>query len=140
MQDFQIQPFDFSATQATIVANSEKGKAEFARRYGDSCISINVRIAGIRLLIIRRGNGMLATGKIKPERRIVGSRSPASEIIMATCCELVMVEMKMPSESAVTIKSSDSSMSSSTLPLQGTPKTNEASATTVTTFTKESKK
>ena len=43
MQDFQIQPFDFSATQATIVASSEKGKAEFARRYGDSCISINVR-------------------------------------------------------------------------------------------------
>ena len=43
MQDFQIQPFDFNATQATIVASSEKGKAEFARRYGDSCISINVR-------------------------------------------------------------------------------------------------
>ena len=43
MIDFQITAFDFNSTEATIVASSEKGKAELARRYGDSCISINVR-------------------------------------------------------------------------------------------------
>ena len=43
MTDFQIAAFDFNSTEATIVASSEKGKAELARRYGDSCISINVR-------------------------------------------------------------------------------------------------
>lgn len=43
MIDFQITTFDFNSSEATIVASSEKGKAELARRYGDSCISINVR-------------------------------------------------------------------------------------------------
>jgi hypothetical protein len=43
MIDFQITAFDFNATEATIVANSEKGKAELARRYGDACVSINVQ-------------------------------------------------------------------------------------------------
>jgi len=43
MQDFQVTTFDFSSTEVTIVAASEKGKAEFARRFGPACISINVR-------------------------------------------------------------------------------------------------
>ena len=43
MQDFQIQTFDFASTEVTIIAASEKGKAEFARRFGPACISINVR-------------------------------------------------------------------------------------------------
>jgi hypothetical protein len=43
MQDFQIQTFDFASTEITIIAASEKGKAEFARRFGPACISINVR-------------------------------------------------------------------------------------------------
>jgi hypothetical protein len=43
MTDFQITAFDFNSSEATIVASSEKGKSELARRYGDSCISINVR-------------------------------------------------------------------------------------------------
>jgi hypothetical protein len=43
MQDFQIQAFDFASTEVTILATSEKGKAEFARRFGPACISINVR-------------------------------------------------------------------------------------------------
>jgi hypothetical protein len=43
MQDFQVIPFDFCSTEVTIVAASEKGKAEFARRFGPACISINLR-------------------------------------------------------------------------------------------------
>ena len=52
-------------------------------------------LAGIILLMICIGNGMLDIGKIKPDRMITGSINPKSEIIIAVCCELAIVEIKI---------------------------------------------
>lgn len=60
--------------------------------------------AGIILLKICKGIGMLLTGKINPERMMVGSINPANEIIMAVCCVAAMVEIKIPKDKDVKIK------------------------------------
>lgn len=57
-------------------------------------------LAGIILLIICIGIGILEIGKINPERIMTGSINPIREIIMAVCCELEMVEIRIPNESA----------------------------------------
>ena len=63
--------------------------------------------AGMILLMICNGNGILETGKINPESIMTGSINPTSEIIMAVCCELEIVEINIPNESAVTINKTD---------------------------------
>jgi hypothetical protein len=58
--------------------------------------------AGIILLI--NGSGMLESGNMKPDRMITGSINPL-EIIIAVCCELEIVEINIPNERAVIMKS-----------------------------------
>ena len=60
-------------------------------------------LAGIMLLITCNGNGILEIGKIKPDNMITGSINPINEIIIAVCCELDTVDIKIPNESAVTM-------------------------------------
>jgi hypothetical protein len=43
MNDFLIINAEFSATEFTIEPASEKGIKEFHRRFGESCISVNVK-------------------------------------------------------------------------------------------------
>lgn len=41
--DFIVSPFDFDATEASIVAKSSQAKAFFAEKFGDGACSIQVR-------------------------------------------------------------------------------------------------
>ena len=59
--------------------------------------------AGIILLKICKGNGILVTGKINPDRIMVGNIKPAKEIIIAVCCVADMVEIKIPKDKEVII-------------------------------------
>jgi CDP-glycerol glycerophosphotransferase (TagB/SpsB family) len=43
MTDFSFLPSDFSATEITILANTQDAKQYLAKRYGFGCVSINVR-------------------------------------------------------------------------------------------------
>ena len=43
MTDFTFSPTDFSATQITVVANTQDAKQYLAERYGFACVSINIR-------------------------------------------------------------------------------------------------
>ena len=43
MTDFSFLPSDFSATEITILANTQDAKQYLAERYGSGCVSINVR-------------------------------------------------------------------------------------------------
>ena len=75
--------------------------------------------AGIILLIICNGNGILETGKIKPERMMTGNINPISESIIAVCCELETVEIKIPNESAVVMNRILSKANKNRLPSTG---------------------
>ena len=72
--------------------------------------------AGIILLIICIGNGMLDIGKINPERMMTGSINPISEIIIAVCCVAETVEIKIPSDKEVMINKTLSKASKNKLP------------------------
>ncbi len=80
-------------------------------------------LAGIILLTICIGNGILDIGKINPERMITGNINPNKEIIMAVCCELETVEISIPNESAVIMNKTLSKASKKRLPSIGIPKT-----------------
>ena len=67
--------------------------------------------------------GMFSTGKINPLSRMVGSIRATSESIIAICWLLVIVEMSIPSDSAIQMKSRLSNKSRATLPTTGTPNT-----------------
>ena len=58
-------------------------------------------LAGTTLAMTRSGHGMLSIGKMNPERRMVGSIVPASAPIIATRCDDVRDEMRMPNDSDV---------------------------------------
>ena len=76
-------------------------------------------LAGIMLLMICNGNGILEMGKIKPERMMTGSINPIKESIMAVCCELETVEINIPNESAVMMNKTLSKASKNKLPSIG---------------------
>lgn len=80
-------------------------------------------LAGMMLLMVRSGNGMLEIGKMNPDKMITGSIKPMSEMSMAVCCELETVEIKIPSDNAHTINKILSKASRKMLPLIGIPKT-----------------
>jgi hypothetical protein len=61
-------------------------------------------LAGMMLLMICMGKGILEIGKINPESMITGSINPNNDIIIAVCCELETVEINIPNESAVKYK------------------------------------
>ena len=56
---------------------------------------------------------------MKPERIITGNINPISESIIAVCCEFDIVEIKIPNESADSIKRMLSHINKKRLPLIG---------------------
>jgi len=76
-------------------------------------------LAGMILLITCSGNGMLEMGKINPESKITGNINPNNEIIMAVCCELDKVEIKIPNANAQTINKTLSMANKNRLPSIG---------------------
>lgn len=85
-------------------------------------ITINHR-GGMILLMICNGSGIFLMGKIKPDKRMVGSMSPSNEINMATIWFGATVEINMPKLNAININRKDSPISRKKLPFIGTPKT-----------------
>jgi hypothetical protein len=81
-------------------------------------------LGGMIALSHCRINGMFSIGKINPESRIEGSMRATSEIIMATCCVLVAVEMRMPSDSATMMYKMLSAKRRRIFPWIGIPNTN----------------
>lgn len=80
-------------------------------------------LAGMILLTICIGNGILEIGKMNPESMITGSINPNNESIMAVCCELETVEIRIPSESAVMMNKMLSKASRNRFPCIGIPNT-----------------
>ena len=80
-------------------------------------------LAGMMLLMICNGNGILEMGKINPDNKITGNIRPNNEIIMAVCCELDTVEIKIPRLNAQTMNKILSAASKSKLPSMGILKT-----------------
>ena len=75
------------------------------------------------LLTICNGSGIFRMGKIKPDKRMVGSIRPSNEINMATIWFGATVEINIPKLNAININRNDSPISRKKLPLIGTPKT-----------------
>ena len=76
-------------------------------------------LAGMMLLMICKGNGILEIGKMNPESKITGNMSPKSEIIMAVCCESDKVEIKIPSVRAQMMNKTLSKANRNKLPSMG---------------------
>ena len=79
---------------------------------------------------------MLSSGKMNPDRIWVGSIVINIAPSIATRCDEVRAEMRMPRESATRMNSSPSASSRSMLPRIGTAKTSRASASTSSTLVK----
>ena len=75
--------------------------------------------AGMILLMICNGNGMLDIGKIKPESKITGSINPIKEIIIAVCWVAEMVEINIPKAKALMINNILSKANKNKLPCTG---------------------
>ena len=86
-------------------------------------------LAGIILLIICMGSGILEMGKMNPESMMTGSINPNKEIIMAVCCELETVEMNIPNESAEMMNKILSNANKIKLPCMGILKTKKPRST-----------
>lgn len=41
--DFSFLPADFHATEITLVANTQRAKAHLVDRFGEGCVSVNIR-------------------------------------------------------------------------------------------------
>ena len=80
-------------------------------------------LAGIILLIICNGKGILEIGKIKPDNNITGNISPINEVIMAACWVAATVEIRMPNDSAFMINKVLSAPNKNKLPSTGILKT-----------------
>ncbi|MNT37175.1 hypothetical protein D3C72_1732980 [compost metagenome] len=96
-------------------------------------------LAGTILLIICSGNGILEMGKMNPERMITGSINPINESIIAVCCELEIVEMSIPNESAEMMKRILSKANKSKLPSIGILKTKTPKSKMTVAFMMERK-
>ncbi len=75
--------------------------------------------AGMILLMICKGKGILVIGKIKPDNKITGNINPIKEIIIADCCVFEIVEIKIPKDSAFTMNKTLSKPNKNKLPLTG---------------------
>ena len=82
------------------------------------------------------GHGRLSSGKMNPDSSMVGSIVPTIAPNIATRCDDVRAEMRMPSDSDTRMNSSPSARSSVRLPRSGTSKTRRASTMTQMTDTK----
>ena len=81
-------------------------------------IMIN-HFAGMILLIIWSGIGMLEIGKINPDNKITGSINPIKEIIIAVCCVAEIVEIKIPNAKEVMMNNTLSKPNNIRLPCTG---------------------
>ena len=84
-----------------------------------SIIPFKIRMnhfAGMILLMICKGNGILEMGKMKPDNNMVGNINPIKEIIIAVCCVAETVEIKIPSDKEVMINKILSKASKNRLP------------------------
>ena len=86
-------------------------------------------LAGIILLIICNGKGILEIGKIKPDSKITGSINPINEIIIAVCCVAEIVEINIPKAKDVMMNNTLSKPSKNKLPWTGILKMNMLSKT-----------
>tara|TARA_R110002049_G_scaffold127035_1_gene283421 strand:+ start:6942 stop:7289 length:348 start_codon:yes stop_codon:yes gene_type:complete len=96
-------------------------------------------LAGIILLIICKGNGILEIGNINPDNNITGSISPIKETIIAVCCVEDMVEIRIPSDRAFTINKVLSAPNKNILPCTGILKTKMLKRIITVAFIMESK-
>jgi hypothetical protein len=104
----------------------------------DFMMMIN-HFAGMILLIICKGRGILEIGKIKPESMITGSINPIKDSIIAVCCVFEMVEIRIPKDSADMINKILSRASRNRLPSMGIPNTNTPKDTITTALITERK-
>ena len=79
-----------------------------------------IQRAGTITEIARSGQGMLSSGKMKPDSSMVGSIVPTSAPSIATRCDDVLAEIRMPSDSDTRMNSSPSTRSNGRLPRSGT--------------------
>ena len=80
-------------------------------------------VAGIAEETYCSGTGKLSIGKMKPVSKIVGSIRPIKETNIAVCCVFVLVDIKMPRDSAVIAYKVDSARKRNILPSNGILKT-----------------
>src|SRR5680860_600710 len=88
--------------------------------------------AGTMWLINCSGQGMLETGKIKPDNRITGSINPINDIIIADCWVAAMVEIKIPNAKETIMNRTVSKPSRIKLPVTGTWNTKMLNRTMIT--------
>ena len=86
-------------------------------------IMIINHFAGIMLLMICNGKGILEMGKINPDSNMTGNIKPKSDIIIAVCCELDKVEIKIPRLKAQIMNNILSTANKNKLPSIGILKT-----------------
>ena len=96
--------------------------------------------AGMKSAIHRNAAGMLSNGKIRPEKTSVGIISPTPEARSAAICESTSVEISKPNDYATMINTIDTTASHNRLPRTGTPITNTARRSIVTTLVTDSVK
>ena len=76
-------------------------------------------LAGMILLMIWRGAGILEIGKINPDNNITGSINPIKEIIMAVCWVAAIVEINIPKANDVIMNKTLSNPNKNRLPWTG---------------------
>ena len=91
------------------------------------------------LLMICKGSGILEMGKINPERMITGNINPIKDSIIAVCCELETVEIKMPNESAVVMNKILSNANKNRLPSMGILNTKKPNSSIIVALMMERK-
>ena len=88
----------------------------------------------------RRITGILSTGKIIPDKTMVGIINIIPEASMAATCVLVTEEISKPKASDTKIKSKDTITSQNKLPTTGTSSTKTESSKMVVRLTKDKTK
>ena len=96
-------------------------------------IMIN-HFAGMILLIICNGKGILAIGKMNPDNKITGSIKPIKDIIIAVCWVEDTVEIKIPNDNAFIMNNTLSNPSKNKLPSTGILNMKILSKTITTAF------
>ena len=96
-------------------------------------------LAGMILLMICNGNGMLEIGKMNPDNKITGNINPKSEIIMAVCCEFDKVEIKIPKDKEQMMNKTLSIPSKNRIPSIGILKTKKPKSKITVALIKDKK-
>ena len=97
-----------TSSTAAIAAQDERFPPEVAQADAlehDGARDDDEPPAGTTFDTARSGHGMLSIGKMKPDNSMVGSIVPTIAPIIATRCDEVRAEIRMPSESDTRMKS-----------------------------------